>query len=85
MALSDLNSNDKRLETNKKMREAYRMKKDVTKGAKISSDLNFKDGAAEEHAHISGTVQFLPTNGNLPVMQFLCSTLSELNYMSSLE
>jgi len=25
-ALSDLNSNDKRLETNKKMREAYRMK-----------------------------------------------------------
>ena len=36
-ALSDLNSNDKRLETNKKMREVYRMKKDVTKGAKISS------------------------------------------------
>jgi len=44
------------------MREAYRMKKDVTKGAKISSDLNFKDGAAEEHAHISGTVQLLPAN-----------------------
>jgi len=41
-ALSDLNSNDKRLETNKKMREAYRMKKDVTKGAKISSDLKFQ-------------------------------------------
>ncbi|KAG2644864.1 hypothetical protein PVAP13_2KG382100 [Panicum virgatum] len=61
-ALSDLNSNDKRLETNKKMREAYPMKKDVTKGAKISSDLNFKDGAAEEHAHISSTVQLLPAN-----------------------
>ncbi|XP_039850821.1 uncharacterized protein LOC120709301 isoform X2 [Panicum virgatum] len=64
-ALSDLNSNDKRLERNKKMREVYRMKKDVTKGAKISSDLNFKDGAAEEHAHISGTVQLLPANGLL--------------------